>query len=320
MKLPLIALAALLLCACQPQSGTDIPPSVKRVALSYDDAPRGDGRLYDGTARTEALIEAWEASGTGPVAVFATTRGAETPEGFARLQAYAGAGHRIANHTHTHPWASRTEVGDYLSDIDRAEDVLDGLPNRRPWFRFPFLDEGGYGEDRGAARERRDALRQSLVERGLRNGYVTIDTYDWHLDTLLQRALRDGQTVNEPALAALYAEMVVEAADHYDRMALDVLGERPAQVVLLHENDVAVIGTEAMVRALREAGWTIIDPDDAYAEPLLMDEPDTLSLGAGRLAGLARDAGRSGADYFAHWSASEAGIEARAEAAGIFTD
>ncbi|WP_298915357.1 polysaccharide deacetylase family protein [uncultured Algimonas sp.] len=306
--------------AASAQTGmaqTEPDPGSKRIALTYDDAPRGDGRLFTGADRTEALLDQWDKAGTGPVAIFATTRGLDR-DGRARLQAYGQAGHRIANHTDTHPWASRTSVGEFIADTDRAETLLEGLPNRRPWFRFPYLDEGGYGEDRIAARAKREALRQALSERGLRNGYVTVDTYDWHLDSLLQQALKDGRAVDEDALGRVYADMVVDAAAHYDRMAMDVLGARPAQVLLLHENDIAALATHRMVAALRRAGWTIIDPDEAYADPALQAAPDTLFSGMGRLAAIARESGRAGADDFDHWSADEAGIEARVAAEKAF--
>ena len=296
-----------------------LTPGEKRIALSYDDAPRGDGRLFTGEERTQALIQQWSDAESGPVVIFATTRGLEEPSGRQRLQAYAEAGHLIANHTHTHPWASRVSVETFLDEIDRAETEMDGLPNRRPWFRFPFLDEGGYGQDKDAARLRRDQLRQGLKDRELRNGYVTVDTYDWHMEARLQRALKDGLTVNQDALASLYADMVVEAAEHYDRMALDVLGHRPAQVLLLHENDLAAFATVTMVKALRDAGWTLIHPDEAYEDTALTPDPDTLFAGMGRVASLAMEAGKNGPDYFDHWSADEAGIDARLEAAGIFS-
>lgn len=295
-----------------PDNGTD-----KRIALSYDDAPRGDGRVFTGAERTAELIKQWNK--TGPVVIFSTTRELEANGSHDRLRDYAEAGHLIANHSDAHPWASQTEVADYLDGIDRAEARLDGLPNRRPWFRFPYLDEGGYGED-GPGLEKRDALRAGLAERRLRNGYVTIDTYDWHLDALLQTALRDGRTVDRDALGRVYADMVVEAAEHYDSMALDVLDRRPAQILLLHENDVAALFTDEAVAALRTAGWTIIDPDEAYTDPIAQIQPETRFAGKGRIAAIARDRGRSGAEYFDHWSSDEAGIEARIERERIFSD
>jgi hypothetical protein len=160
----------------------------------------------------------------------------------------------------------------------------------------------------------------ALAERGLMSGYVTIDTYDWHLDQLWQNALRDGLTVDEAALSKVYSDMVVDAAEHFDRMSSDLLGRRPAQVVLLHENDLAASFTADMVSALRANGWTIIDPDEAFADPIATQLPDTLFSGMGRIAALASDAGRSGADFFDHWSASESGIEARLAANNVFSD
>lgn len=310
---------AFLICLlCLLGSAALADPSAKRIALSYDDAPRGDGRMFTGEERTKALIQQWEQAGTGPVVIFSTTQGFDTDAGAERIKAYSEAEHVIANHSHTHPWASRVSVEDYLAGIDQAEADLAAFDNRRPWFRFPYLDEGGYGEDREAAREKRDALREGLAERGLRNGYVTIDTFDWHMDRRLQDALRDGKTVDEAALKRIYADMAVEAAEHFDRMALDVIGHRPAQVLLLHENDVAALATVAMVTALREAGWTIISPDEAYADNTLAADPDTLFSGMGRVASRAFEAGKNSADYLDHWSADEAGIDARLDAAGVF--
>lgn len=303
-------LSVLVLAAC-----ATAPSPAKRIALTYDDAPRGEGAAYTGAERTEALLAALEAADTGPVAMFVTTRGMDEPGGAARIAAYAAAGHRIANHSGTHPWASRTEPDAYLADIDAAEAKLAGLPNRRAWFRFPFLDEGGQGEG-GAAR--RDALRAGLAARGLANGYVTVDTYDWHLADLWRRAVRDGRAVDEAALSRLYTDMVLDAAAHYDAMALDVLGRRPAQVLLLHENDLAARFTEDLVAALRAGGWAIVDPDEAYADPVADVVPATRFSGMGRLAAMAADAGAEGPETFDHWSASREGIEARAAARGVF--
>ena len=315
-------LIALLLGACTaaeplPVEPSPAPSGAKRIALTYDDAPRGDGPAYTGRERTERLL-AELARAEAEAAIFVTTRGMDTDEGRARIASYAEDGHPIANHSDTHPWASRTDVDAYLADIDAAEAKLEGLPNRRPWFRFPFLDEGGYGEDTAAARARRDALRDALAERGLRSGYVTVDTYDWHLDRLWKAAVEARQPVDMDALEAVYVAMVVDAAEHYDAMATDVLGRRPAHVLLLHENDLAAEFTDEAVAALRERGWRIVTPDEAFADPIAETLPDTLFGGMGRIAALAHDAGRRGADVFDHWSADEAGIEARVAEAGVF--
>lgn len=319
---PLLALAALLLSACAEAPGPVPAPATsdtKRIALTYDDAPLGDGPRFTGAERTAALIEQWDQAGTGPVAIFVTTQGMDAPGGAERIAAYAAAGHLIANHSDTHQWGSRSETAAYIADLDAAEAKLAGLDNRRPWYRFPFLDEGGQGAENSDG-TKRDAYRAALAERGLISGYVTVDTYDWHLDRVWSRAVRNGRETDMDALSQLYADMVVDAANHYDGLALQVLGRRPAQVLLLHENDLAASFTVPMVEALRADGWTIIHPDEAFADPIAEQLPETLFSGMGRVAALAADAGLRDRGTLDHWSVSEIEIEARVESYEVFEE
>lgn len=317
---PLLLLAALAFSACADAPApapAPADPNTKRIALTYDDAPLGDGPRLTGAARTAALIEQWDRAETGPVAIFVTTQGFERPDGAERVAAYAAAGHLIANHSDTHQWGSRTATEAYIADIDAAEAKLSGFDNRRPWYRFPFLDEGGQGTENSDS-AKRDAYRAALAERGLISGYVTVDTFDWHLDRVWSQAVRDGREADMAALGQLYADMVVDAANHYDGLALRVLGRRPAQVLLLHENDLAASFTVPMVAALRADGWTIIDPDEAFADPIADELPETLFSGMGRIAALAADAGLRDRGTLDHWSVSELEIEARVAQYGVF--
>ncbi|MEE4211759.1 MAG: polysaccharide deacetylase family protein [Parvularcula sp.] len=287
----------------------------KRIALSFDDAPRPDGPWFTGDERAERLIASLARTDAVPSVFFVTTGGFEKESGGReRVRGYAEAGHLIGNHSHAHLWLHRTETEAYLADLDRAEDALAGLPNRRAWFRFPFLDEGR------SDLEKRDAARSALTARGLSSGYVTVDTYDWHLADRLSQAVSDGRTVDRAALRDVYVAMIVEAAEHYDRMALRTLGRRPVQMLLLHENDPAAAFIADAVKALRDEGWTIVSPDEAYADPLAQTMPQTTFSGMGRIAALAFDQGARGADAFDHWSASDVGIDTRLEQAGAFGD
>jgi peptidoglycan/xylan/chitin deacetylase (PgdA/CDA1 family) len=133
--------------------------SNKRIALSFDDAPKGAGPRFSGDERAAVLMAALESAEAGPAVFFVKTSNLQRPGGSDRVARYAAAGHLIANHTHTHPWLKRTDTDQYIEDIDRAEDLLRGFENRRAWFRFPFLDEG-------TPRAKRDAVRAALQERG----------------------------------------------------------------------------------------------------------------------------------------------------------
>lgn len=257
----------------------------KRIALSFDDVPRQTGAFFTADERTAALIDALRRGGVKQAAFFVTTGNLEKPFGAGgekRIAAYAAAGHVIANHSHGHKWLHRTPVADYVSDIDQAERWLKGRPGYRPWFRFPFLDEGR----RDLAK--RDAVRAALRQRGLGNGYVTIDNYDWHADALASAACRAGKRLDMAALRDLYVETLVDTANFYERMAVKTLDRSPAHVLLLHESDLAAMFADDLARALRKDGWDIVPIDAAYRDPIAKIEPDTWFLGEGRVAALAQ--------------------------------
>ncbi|HYD88469.1 MAG TPA: polysaccharide deacetylase family protein [Vitreimonas sp.] len=255
----------------------------RELALSFDDAPRRGSALMQGPERAERLLAGLEQAGVGQAVFFANSERVDE-EGRARLRAYAAAGHLIANHSATHPHLREMTAEAFLADVVAADRVLRPLPGFRPWFRFPFLDEGDTAE-------KRDAVRAGLTAIGYAQGYVTIDTYDWYLDHLANQAAARGETLNLEALGALYAEAIAASADFYDDVAVAHLGRSPRHVLLLHENDMAAMFIPQLVAALQADGWRIVSADAAYSDPIARTEPQTLFLGQGRVAALAADAG-----------------------------
>lgn len=308
-----VALAWLASAASTAQeAASSVPDTERRIAITIDDAPLGPGAKGNWD-RAGALIEGLNAAGVQAI-FFVTTDGFEELEnGKARVERYADAGHLIANHTHSHPWLYQVEADDFLSDIDRAEAHLEGLENRRLRFRYPFLDQGRRDSDK------RQSVWDGLDARGLGDGYVTVDTYDWHLDRQWRQALAEGASVDEAALSDVYVAMIVDAAEHAASLADSWLDNQPVHTLLLHENDAAASFLPAAIKALRGAGWTIVTPDEAYARPLPRPAVTTGFTGMGRVAALAWERGARGEGAFDHWSASESGIEERLASEGAVT-
>ncbi len=249
--------------------------SGKRIALSFDDAPKGPGPAFSGDARTVRLTGALEAADTGPVVFFVTTSRFKKAGGRERVASYAEAGHLIANHSHSHTWLKRTDTDLYIADIDEAESLLTDFENRRSWFRFLFLDEG-------APLEKRDAVRVALRERGLLNGYVTIDNYDWYLDMKWKQAVDAGHSVDIDALRNIYVEMLLDAAAFYDSLATEYIGTSPVHMLLLHENDVAALAIEVGLDPRRLSHLAIEESqiDALLVERGVFDDSDEGSPGA----------------------------------------
>ncbi len=260
----------------------------KRIALSFDDVPRRPGAFLTPDQRTQGIISGLAAGGVKQAVFFVTTGNLDKPEGKGgeeRIMMYSGAGHLIANHSHAHRRLSQISAADYLEDIDRASAWLRNRPGSRPWFRFPFLDEGR------ADKAKRDSVRAGLAARGLANGYVTADGADWNMEALTVAARDAGKDMDMKALRELYVETMVGAANFYDSLARRTLGRSPAHVLLLHETDLAALFLPALVEALRKDGWTIITADEAYADPIARASPDVPSAQGSRIEAMAWEKG-----------------------------
>lgn len=253
------------------------------VAFSFDDAPTGDTVIMTGAERTDKIITALRKAGIDEAAFFAVTSRADD-EGLARLKRYGEAGHVIANHSHSHANLHRVDAAAFLEDVDAAHETLHALPGFKPWFRFPFLNEG-------QTELQRDQIRTGLDERNYRSGYVTIDNYDFHLNNRLRDAFKRNIELDMDEVSALYVETILGAAAHYDKLSCTWLGRTPSHVLLLHENDIAALFLPALISAFGDKGWRIISPSEAYLDAIADEKPMTLALGQGQVAALAHLAG-----------------------------
>jgi peptidoglycan/xylan/chitin deacetylase (PgdA/CDA1 family) len=260
--------------------------AAQEIALTFDDAPIADGRYFTGVARTEMLIAKLKSQNVPQVAFYCISSQVDST-GKTRLRMYAQAGHIIANHTHSHKHMQQIGVANYIQDIFKADTILQELPGFKRWFRFPFLDEGRTIDDR-------DAIRKALVGRGYAHGYVTVDNYDWYLDRLFQAALREKSKIDYDKLKRLYLEHLWQSLIFYDQMALAALKRSPKHVLLLHENDLAALFVDSLIKLFREKGWNIISPEEAYQDPIAATIPDVLLNNQGRVAAIAKAKGYTG--------------------------
>lgn len=293
----LLALAALIVLAGgrtgDLASAFGAPPA-KRIALTFDDAPRAQGAFFTKDERTAKLIAGLAAANVEQVAFFVNPGRISAGDGDeARIMRYVAAGHVIGNHTFSHRQLSRESAAAYLADIDKATAWLAPRTGYRPWFRFPGLDEGG------TDRAKRDAVRAGLAARGLRDAYVTADGLDWNLEARTIAATRRGRRMDMEALRKLYVETMVEAADFSDRLALSATGRSPPQVLLLHETDLAALYIGDLVEALRKDGWEVITPDAAYADPIYAQAPEVPNAAGTLIEQLAQEKHVPGPRWYA---------------------
>ena len=289
----LLAIALMTTVQSQGRPSAETSGGAKRIALSFDDAPRGAGAFLDPGIRSQLLTGALARAGVKQAVFFVNPGRVDASNQTAgQIRTYAKAGHVLADHTATHPVLSDVTADRFLADIDQAQLWLKPEKGYRPWFRFPQLDEGG----KNAAK--RDAVRAGLKARGLRNGYVTVDGWDWYLESLTIRAKKSGKKIDHNALRDLYVETHVQAANFGDSLARRALGRAPAHMLLLHETDLAALYIEDLVTALRADGWTIVTADEAYRDPMGKEQPVIADANGTLIQMISWDKGVKGPRWF----------------------
>lgn len=265
----LIGFLALLLLAAFPAQAQE-----KRIALTFDDVPRNRGPFLTPDERSEKLLAALKEAGVEQAAFFVNPGQighGDGINGVAHIEAYVRAGHVIGNHSYAHKGLQTIDAPEFIGEIDKAEAWLKGRPGYRPWFRYPFLHEGG------TDKVKRDAVRAALKARGLQDGYVTASGSDWNTENLLIDAVKAGKKIDMEGLRKFYIATHLEAADFSDALMVKAIGRSPIHVMLMHETDLEALFLPDLVKALRADGWEIVTADAAYADPIHSAQPDTRS-------------------------------------------
>jgi len=298
-------------CAVSLNAESNPQPHTKQVALSFDDAPLGDGAFLRAEQRTDMLIKKLTDLNIPPVVFFCVSSRLKNNHGSDRITKYAGAGHLIANHTHSHKHTHDLGAVGYLEDIATAHNLLNGFDNFRQWFRYPFLD-------RGNTMPLQDSIRKGLDSLGYKIGYVTIDTWDWYLDSECREAAQAGIEIDTSKLRDIYLDMIYTSAEFYDSLSVEILGRSPKHILLLHENDLTALYIDDLVARFRANGWEIISPDDAFTDPLADLKPDVIPYNQGKIGALAVE--RNNGSGFRSYSEDKKYLDSLFAAQNLFKD
>jgi peptidoglycan/xylan/chitin deacetylase (PgdA/CDA1 family) len=297
-----LILSVSLLIACLSEA------NAKEIAFTFDDSPRFATGFFDGPTRAQKLIDELYQHDLSGFVFFSNPSSAGKPmneEGKARLNAYSKAGHIIANHTYAHGNINELNIEEYLQGIKLADTALKQYPTFKKWFRFPYLREGN-------TLEKRDAVRQYLKELGYINGYVTADTYDWYMEVLFQKAIKEaaksGTQIDMDKLRKFYVNTLVDNIEFADKRAQHYLGRSPKHVLLLHETDLSALFVGDLADAIRKKGWKIISTEEAYTDDIANFEMQAVyPWNPGRIGEIALESGKKPLDRPA--SLTEKGLE-----------
>lgn len=260
------------------------------VALTFDDGLN---------PRTQAEAATWNANILAALATANVTsmllpacERVNSAEGMQLVTAWTRAGHALANHTYSHQNLSSPKVSAeaFIADIEKCDRVLSGVTGWTARLRFPYLKEGDTAE-------KRDAVRRWMAKSGYRPAPVSIDASDWYYsDRFLawQKAHPGG---NVDLYRQAYLAHLWNRSSYYDELSKRVLGRSVKHVLLLHTNALNAAFLPDVIAMFRAKGWTIVSPEEAFADPLYAMQPETLPAGEGILWALAKQRDVQGLRY-----------------------
>ena len=256
-----------------------------QIAITIDDAPGTDSAYYNRNERTEIIAEKLSESKV-QVMFFAIGKYIDN-KGIDCLKKYTNGGHLIANHSYSHMDLNSADNKEYSDDILKNQELIKYLSTFSRFFRHPLLHEGN-------TIQKRDYIRDFLKNQNLRNGYVTVDNWDFFINKMINDAKEKGDKVNLENLKRLYIDHIWSAIMFYDKIAVEYLGYSPKHTLLLHDIDTTALFIDALVKHIREKGWEIITPTEAYQDPIADYTSETLINNQGRIMAIAIDKGYKG--------------------------
>ncbi|MBK7398223.1 MAG: polysaccharide deacetylase family protein [Myxococcales bacterium] len=277
--------AALAACAARPTSAPAPVSRARRFAVTMDDPSLVETPRLDVAARDAAIL-ATLAARRHLAALFVCGKRVDSEEGAKLLHRWSAAGHALGNHSYAHRYFHdpAMTVVEFAAELKKGEAVIRPHRTFTRRFRFPFLKEGD-------TKEKRDLAREVLVAQGYTNGHVTIDASDWAFDARLTKRLRREPAADLAPFRAAYVAHMVDRARHYDGLARDLFGRTIAHTLLVHHSLLNALFLGDVLQALTNEGFTLVNADEAYADPIYRSLPDTLPAGESLVASIARSKG-----------------------------
>jgi peptidoglycan-N-acetylglucosamine deacetylase len=244
------------------------PAAAEDVAITFDDLPTLS--LVDSTAyaqETTRILLADLVRRKVPAIGFVNEdklQGADHAARVALLSQWLDARMDLGNHSYSHLSLTSTPVDAYIADVSKGETVTRALLAKRGrtprYYRHPYLETGATPEDRAK-------FEGWLSDHGYRVAPVTLENSDWLFALPYDEAVQSGDSAYAMKVQAAYLAYTAEIVPWYRQAALDVLGRRPAFVMLLHASRLNADSFDDVARILSENDLHPVTLDKALEDP-----------------------------------------------------
>ncbi|WP_162628034.1 polysaccharide deacetylase family protein [Arcticibacterium luteifluviistationis] len=293
-KLSLLFLLAVLSSACQSPKSSDsevIEKSITQekpvMSFTFDDGITADLAGYQFEDWNEMILSQLD-SNQLKATFFIRGDNKLNKKGQFLLQSWNDRGHKLANHTFTHPYynSDKNTAKVFAEELSKTDTIISKFDNKINLFRFPYLKEG-------QNEAKVDSLRQILSENNYANGYVTIDASDWYINQRLIARLKEvGQNQEEiQKFRDYYLDHILDRAKYYEKLSYEINGRHINHTLLLHHNLTSALFLGDLIQRFKTEGWDIIDAEKAYQDKVFKQIPEPKYAGESLIWSLAKESG-----------------------------
>lgn len=262
------------------------PKAKPKIAFTFDDGSTKDMPNYAYHQWNQLILNHLKKHKV-QAAFFVTGSFLKGAKGSHILSSWDRAGHKIANHTFTHPYfhSKKITLDKFKQELLKNDAVIRKYPNFYPYFRFPYLKEGN-------TLEKRDGFRQFLRAKGYKPGHVTIDASDWYINQRLIKRLKKNPKAAIEGFKQYYIAHLYNRALFYDKLAYQLSKRRISHTLLLHHNLTSALFLDDLIQFFKDKGWEIVDATQAYRDKIYEETPQNLPAGESLIWALAKQSGK----------------------------
>jgi len=247
---------------------TSTPIRAENVAVTFDDLPtsgtRGD--IADAQSITTRLLAGLKRHHIKAIGFVNEIQlvGNDREQRIGLLAQWLDAGMELGNHSYSHLSLSRTPVDAYIADVSHGEEVtrplMAGRGKQERWYRHPYLETG-------TTVEARRQFETWLANHGYRVAPVTMENSDWQFAYQYDKALADNDQRRAAEIRKEYLDFSTLAIAWYRAAGLQLLGRRPAFVLLLHASRLNAASIDDLADIIQAQGLHPVPLEKAVSDP-----------------------------------------------------
>ena len=243
-------------------------PSRPTISFTFDDGSTSNKGSYKFEEWNNLILNHLDDENIKAV-FFVKGNGVLNKKGKYLLDSWNERGHKIANHTFSHPNFNRKNISalDFKKELLKTDSLINGYSNFKKLFRFPYLKEGN-------SKVKIDSIRHILNDYGYKNGYVTIDASDWYIDSRLNKRLKENPKADIETFKQFYLEHIFERSSYYETLSYKLNNRHISHTLLLHHNLAAALFLDDLIDMFKKKGWKVISADKAFNDPIFSNIPN----------------------------------------------